>query len=137
MSIKMLRRVMSRVTILLSMSIAALAANAEVYVIANAAGITPADLRDIYMGDKQFTGSQKLDPVNNSAAMDEFLQKVIKLDAAKYNTAWTKKSFRDGVNLLPTKTSDIEVIEYVKRTPGAIGYVSSEPKGLPNVVGKF
>jgi len=109
---------------------------AEVFVIANGADITSTDLHDIYTGEKQFAGSVKLTPVDNSAAQAEFLKKVVTLDAAKYNSAWIKKSFRDGVNAPPVKSSDAEVVSFVKSTPGAIGYVSSEPKDA-KVVAKF
>ena len=54
----------------------------------------------------------------------------MKMDAAKYNNIWTKKSFRDGLTPPAVKSSDIEVSEYVKRTPGAVGYVTSTPSGV-------
>ena len=66
----------------------------------------------------------------------EFLERVLKVDAAKYNAIWVKKGFRDGLNPPPVKTSDAEVIATVKANPGAIGYVTVPPKDL-KVLAKY
>jgi len=87
------------------------------------------DVRDVFLGEKQVAGNVKLVPVDNAAMQSTFLAQVIKLDAAKYATAWTKKSFRDGVNPPAVKSSDAEVADFVKRTPGAVAYVGSVPAG--------
>ena len=110
----------------------------DVYVIANnAVVLTGDDVRDIFLADKQVAGGTKLTPIDNSAAQKEFLEKVLKIDAAKYGGIWTKKGFRDGVNPPPVKSSDAEVISMVKSTPGAIGYViSAAPAGV-KVVQKY
>jgi hypothetical protein len=101
---------------------------ADVYVICNS-GVTlaPADVRDVFMGEKQFAGPVKLLPADNGAAQSAFLSKVLKMDAGKYSVAWTKKSFREGANPPPVKGSDAEALEYVKRTPGACSYVATQP----------
>ncbi len=101
---------------------------ADLYVICNS-GVTlaPTDVRDVFMGDKQFAGPVKLLPADNSTAQGAFLSKVLKMDASKYSVAWTKKSFREGANPPPVKGSDAEALEYVKRTPGACSYVGSQP----------
>ena len=101
---------------------------ADLYVICNS-GVTlaPADVRDVFMGEKQFAGSVKLLPADNAAAQGAFLSKVLNMDAAKYSVAWTKKSFREGANPPPIKGSDAEALEYVKRTPGACSYVATQP----------
>lgn len=109
----------------------ALAAQGEVFVIAHpSAAIGAGDVRDIYLGDKQFAGSTKLVPVDNGPAQEEFVGKALKMEGAKYNSAWTKKSFREGLNPPAVKSGDLEVIEFVKRTPGAVGYVRSQPSGV-------
>lgn len=101
---------------------------ADLYVICSP-GVTlaPADVRDVFMGEKQFAGSVKLLPADNSAAQGIFLSKVLNMDAGKYSVAWTKKSFREGANPPPVKGSDAEALEYVKRTPGACSYVATQP----------
>ena len=113
------------------------AAAADLYVISNSGTtVSAADVREIFLGEKQFAGSTKLVPVDNAASQEQFLAKVMKMEAAKYTASWTKKSFRDGVSPPPIKGSDAETIEYVKQTAGAVGYVGSSAAGV-NVVGKF
>lgn len=109
----------------------------DLYVIANPnASITANDIREIFLGEKQFAGSVKLVPVDNAAAQADFLGKVIKMDAAKYSATWTKKSFRDGLNPPAAKSGDAEVLNYVKSTPGAVGYVISKPSNV-TVIQKY
>ena len=92
--------------------------------------IASTDIKDVFLGEKQFAGSTKLVVVDNASAQGSFLSKFMNMDAAKYNGIWTKKSFRDGLTAPAVKSGDAEVIEYIKRTPGAIGYVSARPPGV-------
>ncbi len=109
----------------------------DLYVIANSGTtVSPSDVREIFLGEKQFIGNIKLIPVDNASAQEQFLSKVMKMEAAKYTSSWTKKSFRDGVSPPAVKGSDTDTIEFVKQTAGAVGYVGSSPAGV-NVVGKF
>lgn len=109
----------------------------QVVVIANSGTqISGADVAEVFLGEKQFAGSTKLVPVDNGPLQDAFLGKVLKMDSGKYNGKWAKKSFRDGLNPPPVKSGDAEVIEYVKRTPGAVGYVGSSPGGV-SIVQKY
>lgn len=108
----------------------------DIYVIANLPGLTLDDVRDIYTGEKQLAGSVKLVPLDNSALQAEFLQKALRMDTGKYGTLWTKKSFRDGLNAPAIKGSDLEIVAFVKKTPGAVGYVSAAPPGVA-VVQKY
>jgi len=92
------------------------------------------DVRDVFLGEKQIAGDIKLVPVDNAAAQAAFLSQVIKLDQTRYTSAWIKKSFRDGLNPPALKATDAEVTEFVKRVPGAVGYVTSPPAGGVNVL---
>lgn len=113
------------------------AALADLVVIANSGTqVTGSDVEDIFLGEKQFAGAIKLVPVDNGPQQEQFLGKVLKLDSSKYNNKWAKKSFREGLNPPAVKSGDAEVIEYVKRTPGAVGYVGSSPAGV-NIVHKY
>jgi len=76
-------------------------------------------------------------PVDNAAAQSDFLAKVMKMDATKYQTAWTKKSFRDGLTAPAVKATDAEVVEFVKHSPGAIGYITGEAPNGVSVVTKY
>jgi len=111
---------------------------ADVYVICHSGvSLSSADVRDVFLGEKQFAGEVKLQPADNSALQAAFLDKVIKMDAGKYSTSWTKKSFREGTNPPPVKGSDAEALAYVKQTNGACSYVGVQPGGDVVVVGKF
>ncbi len=108
----------------------------DLFVIGNAVTLTPDDIKDVFLGEKQIVGGTKLVPLDNAALQKDFLEKVIKLDAAKYGSVWTKKGFRDGLTAPAVKNSDAEVIAVVKATAGAVGYVSAAPAGV-TVLQKF
>ena len=109
----------------------------DIFVIANAGvSITPEEVRDVFVGDKQLAGSVKLVPMDNSAAQADFLTRVMKVDAGKYTNIWAKKGFRDGINPPPVRGGDAEVISAVKSTPGAIGYVTKAPADV-KVIQKY
>jgi ABC-type phosphate transport system substrate-binding protein len=111
---------------------------ADVYVIVYPGlNLTADDIKNIYTGEKELAESTKIRPQDNSSAREEFLKKVLQLDAAKYESLWTKKSFRDGINPPTVRASDAEVIAYVKSNPGAIGYVTTAPPGDVTVLKKF
>lgn len=110
---------------------------ADLYIISNS--VTPiaaGEVKEIFTGEKQFSGSTKLTPVDNGPAQEIFLSAVLKMDSARYNTIWTKKSFREGMIPPFVKSGDNEVIDLVRKTPGAVGYVSIQPSGV-NLVRKY
>jgi hypothetical protein len=105
--------------------------SAELYIISNSALPIEADtVKSIFQGDTEFSGSIKLEPTDNTAAQAVFLSKVMSMDKAKYDSWWVKKSFRDGANQPPARGTDMEVIDFVKKTPGGVGYVTSQPTGV-------
>lgn len=100
----------------------------DLYVICHpSVSLSMTDLRDVFLGEKQFAGAVVLALADNSAARDTFLDRVLKMDYSKYVTAWTKKAFRDGVNPPAVSGSDAEALEYVKRAPGRCSYVTMAP----------
>jgi hypothetical protein len=110
----------------------------ELFVICNASvALQPAEIKDTFIGDKGFVGAVKLAPADNSAAQAAFLERVLKVDAGKYAGIWTKKSFRDGINPPPIKSSDAEAIAYVKQTQGGCSYVLSAPGPGVAVIARF
>jgi hypothetical protein len=122
---------------LMSASLFASVAIADVFVIANSSvQLTGAEVRDVFVGNKQLAGAVKLVPVDNANVQPQFLAKVMKVDVAKYGSIWIKKSFRDGLIPPAMKSGDAEVLDYVKKTVGAVGYVGSAPNGV-TVVQKF
>ena len=100
----------------------------DVYVIAHqSVALSEAELRDVYLGEKQFAGSLKLVPIDNPVVQGDFLAKAINMDPSKYAALWTKKGFRGGLAAPLIKAGDAEVISQVKSTRGAVGYISSPP----------
>jgi hypothetical protein len=111
----------------------------DIYVVSRAdVKLTASDIREVYLGDKEFDGAVRIVPIDNQSAQIDFAAKVLSMNVDRYNTLWIKKAFRDALNPPAVKATDAEVLEFVKRTHGAVGYVSSPPrdKGVV-VVGKF
>jgi hypothetical protein len=103
----------------------------KVYVIAaTGVSLSSGDVKEVYLGEKQFSGSLKLVPVDNAATRDAFLSKVLNMGIDKYQGTWTKKAFRDALNPPRVLSTDAEVVEFVKRTAGAVGYVAGAPAGV-------
>lgn len=125
-------------TTLLALLLAPSIAMGEVWVIAhNSLDLSSDAAREAFVGEKQFAGSQRLQLVDNAATQKEFLDKVMKLDSAKYGAIWIKKGFRDGLNPPPVRSSDAEIVAFVKATPGAVGYVSTPVGAGIKIIGKF
>jgi hypothetical protein len=111
---------------------------ADVYVIANPTlTVSAADVTAIYTGDKQLVGGVKLKPLDNHAGQAEFLSKVLQLNAGRYDSLWTMKSFRDGLTPPAVKATDLDVIAFVQSTPGAIGYITSAPPSGVTLLKKY
>lgn len=111
--------------------------HADIFVISNpSTQIAAGEVKDVFTGEKQFAGSTKLIPVDNGPAQEAFLSSALKMEASRYNTIWTKKSFREGLNPPSVKSGDTEVADFVRKTPGAVGYVTSQPSGV-TVVHKY
>ncbi len=115
------------------------ALGSDIYVIADPdVRLSSDDIRELYLGDKEFSGEVRLVPVDNQAALSEFVVKALGMNPQRYNILWVKKAFRDALNPPAVKTGDSEVLEFVRRTRGAVGYVSSVPRDKEvSVVGKF
>lgn len=117
-----------KILLLASAPLALNAWSGELMVIASAGvSLTADEVRDVFVGDKQLAGQVKLTPLDNTAVQEDFLNKVVKVNAGKYASIWAKKGFREGINPPPLRGSDAEVILAVKNSLGAIGYVSKAP----------
>jgi ABC-type phosphate transport system substrate-binding protein len=126
--------------LLLALPVLALARPAragEIMVVcARALQLDAEDLKEIFLGELQFAGGQRVVPVDNAALQAEFLERVLRMSSARYAAWWTKKAFRDGVNPPPLRGGDTQVLAFVKETPGAIGYVMAAAPGV-HVIGRF
>lgn len=110
--------------------LAPLAARAGEVIAHASVSLSPEEIRDVFLGEKQLAGGLKLVPVDNAAMQPEFLSKVLQTDIRKYAARWTRKTFRDGLMAPALKGGDAEVAAFVKSTPGAVGYVSRSPEGV-------
>jgi hypothetical protein len=109
----------------------------DVFVVAHSGvTLTVDEVREVFLGEKQFAGGVKLLPVENASLQADFQAKVLKVDAARYATIWSKKGFRDGLTPPPVRSSDAEVLAGVKANPGTVGYVS-KPAPEVKLIGKF
>jgi hypothetical protein len=115
------------------------ALGADVYVVARAdTKLTLDEVREVYLGDKEFSRGVRLIPVDNQLAQAEFTAKALAMDSQRYNQLWVKKAFRDALTPPTVLASDVEVMDFVKRNRGAIGYVVSAPRDKDVVViGKY
>src|SRR5206468_12998356 len=98
--------------------------------------LTGTEVKEVYLGDKVSSGSVRLVPVDNAAASEAFLSKVMGITPRNYESVWTKKAFRDALNPPNLLSTDAQVLEFVKRTIGAVGYVSTPPSGV-TIIQKF
>ena len=107
-------------------TVSAVAMAGNVYVIAHpSVELSQFEVQQVYKGEQEFAGAIKLVPVDNAAVQSDFLDKAMNMDAGKYGALWIKKSFRAALTAPATKSGDAEVINFVKNTRGAIGYISA------------
>ena len=107
-------------------------AHAQVAIIANnsvaTSEISRADLHDIFTGaSSSIKGSGEVSPVllKASSAHEEFLNKYIGKSDAAFRAEWRSLLFSGQSTMPKTFDSDAEVVDYVARTRGAIGYIAS------------
>jgi hypothetical protein len=124
-----------------------------VYVIANKSTKAAAtEISDMYLGNRQFAAALENDMIEGKIALDqvtrvvpimnlslkaEFLKKVLNYNENRFSTYWKKKNFKDGIAEPGEKLNDEEVLSFVKKTKGAIGYISEEPPAEIVLIKKF
>ena len=105
----------------------------EVMVIANpsvpAENLDPESIQNIFLGKTvQWKNNDMVTiVVSEKAAVHEmFLQKYIKRTNNQFNNVWRQNLFT-GTGKQPVKVNSVEeLVQYVAKTPGAIGYISSD-----------
>lgn len=112
-------------------ALAPLRVHAQVVVIANSsvttAEISSAELRDIFTGAaSSLKGSGQVAPVllKGGPAHDDFLTAYIGKSDAAFRAGWRSLLFSGQSAMPKTFDSDADVVEYVARTRGAVGYIS-------------
>jgi ABC-type phosphate transport system substrate-binding protein len=104
----------------------------EVVVIVNgnvpASNLSSDDVKQIFLGNKTtWSNGDKIIFVvqDRTDAGDAFLKTYVRKSASQYDNYWKKQVFT-GKGMAPLSfSSDQELVEFVAKTPGAIGYVSS------------
>ena len=110
----------------------------DLYVVCNAGVVLHGgDVRDLFIGEKSFADRTRLTPADNLATQAAFLDRVLKLNASKYASLWTKKAFRDGSNPPLLKNNDAEALAFVLQTPGGCSYVGTPPPASVAVIAKY
>jgi hypothetical protein len=106
-------------------------ANAQILVIANrsvrSAEISDSDLRDVFTGAVVgLPGGERVMPVllKDGQAHEEFLTRYFGESDAAFRADWRRLVFSGRSTMPKTVDSEEAMMQYVARTPGAIGYIS-------------
>jgi hypothetical protein len=99
--------------------------------------LDPADIRDVYLGERQLSGDVRLVPVDNIAAQEDFLAAILQTNLRSYEARWRRKVFREGIRPPQVRGSDAEVMSFVRSTPGAIGYLMGSAGPGVTLLGRF
>ena len=110
-------------------------AHADFYLVVPSANAQPSlthkEAVDLFMGrNRAFRNgdlAQVFDLPRDSAQRADFYQRLTGMSAAQVNSYWARLMF-SGQTMPPQSVADeTAMIETVKRTPGAIGWVRKEP----------
>lgn len=119
---------------MLGLAVASPASAADFKVVANpsvkASDISIDDLKGVFLATKTaLSDGSQVEPVlaKTGSAHEAFLKDLGKTDAA-LATYYRSLVFTGKASMPKICGSDAEVIEYVSKTKGAIGYVSAEAK---------
>lgn len=90
--------------------------------------LTNKEVSDLFLKKKSkwTTGATAMpvDLSSGSAVREKFSQQVHGKNTAAIRNFWQQAAFSGTATAPAEKASDTEVIEYIKKNPGAIGYVS-------------
>jgi len=130
----MTKRILHRLLIVAGVCLATRPGMAQV-VIANAgvkeSAVTTAELRDVFTGAASTLkdGSRAV-PVTlkTGGTHDAFLKEYLGKNDAAFRATWRSLVFSGAAIMPKLLNSDEEMVDYVARTSGAIGYVSASAK---------
>ena len=91
------------------------------------AGISDDDLKDYYLGKKASwpDGSKVTVVVLKDGASHENLMKKLGKSTSQFSTSWKKLVFTGKGSMPEQVGSEDELVAYVAKTPGAIGYADA------------
>lgn len=116
---------------ILLLSLAAAAFAGDVQIIANssvsAASVSTSELKGIFLGTSATLAGTHVDPVfeKGGATHEAFLKDYLGKSDAALQTYYRSLVFTGKGSMPKMLASDAEVVAYVAKTKGAIGYVSS------------
>jgi ABC-type phosphate transport system substrate-binding protein len=112
----------------------------ELAIIANkaypATRITMDTLTDIYLGEKTTETSVRILPVDQEdpSIKKKFVEKILRTTIGRYDADWFKKAYTDGIVPPVMRELSKDVILFVEREVGAIGYVwGTEAQGISGI----
>ena len=118
-----------------SHAVAAKSTAAAVVVVVKAGGpledLTLKDIRAIYLGEKLFQGSSKIEPLVNGddSAAGVFFDKILAKSKAQFKKIWKSKAFVDALVPPAQLPGSEDVLTAVKKGDAAIGFVSRDSLG--------
>jgi len=127
---KRLRLILTMVVVTFCISWQAHAAGVKV--IANssvsASTITAEEVKDVFLLDKDSLGGSHVDPVlsKGGPAHEAFLKEYLGKSDAVLQAFYRSLVFTGKASMPKTLGSDAEVVAYVAKTKGAVGYVSGD-----------
>ena len=129
-----MRRALCITIAALGLAAASPASAADFKVVANpsvkASEISSDDLKDVFLGNRtSLPGGGQIEPVlaRAGSAHEAFLKDLGKTDSA-LSAYYRRLVFTGKASMPKICASDADVIAYVAKTKGAIGYVSAEAK---------
>lgn len=134
MDIKMIKRIIAAALCVLTLCIPSwTTAEQKIVIVANESvatdGIDKSDIKRIYFGKlKKWSNGDKIKPaqLRKGDASMQFASNYLNKSYKKYQMFW-RRAVVAGVGAPPSYfNSPQELIDYVKSTPGAIGYVPAE-----------
>jgi hypothetical protein len=105
---------------------------ADVKVIANssvaASSVSAGDLKDVFLLDKDSLGGSHVDPVlsKGGAAHEAFIKQYLGKNDPALQAFYRSLVFTGKASMPKVLASDAEVVAYVSKTKGAVGYVSGD-----------
>ena len=84
------------------------------------------ELKEIYLGEKQYEGRVKINPVDQrdmESIKSVFLKKVLNKEIKNYKGYWLMRVFKEGIIPPAIKNSPQGVVETILAKRGSIGYV--------------
>jgi ABC-type phosphate transport system substrate-binding protein len=87
--------------------------------------VAKGDLKEVFTGSSTSLGGSHVVPVllKEGSVNDEFLAAYIGKTGAALTATWRSLVFSGQASMPKSVDSDAAMVEYIARTPGAIGYI--------------